>query len=497
MPARGTLAAHPLPRLLLELSEACFQGALVLERERTRKRFVLRDGAPILAESNLASESLGVLLLDQGRITREDHVRVSEQVRKQGCKEGKALLALGLLEPKDLFVALKEQLRRRMLDCFSWPDGVYALEASDEAPAEAQAFRVDPLALVLDGLVLHWTADRLYAALGDRLSLRLAPTAQAPAVVRRLRPDAGAAALLDALDGRRTLAEAVHACGAPGALAAAWTLDASGALAVAPEAALAPPAEAKPAASAAEPEIDIVFDGDEDAASEARVKRAAGASADTADGSDDAVALRAELLDRHARLDALDHYTLLGIARNADAAAVKRAYFQAAKRYHPDALTRLGLADLRAAAGEIFARIAKAHAVLVDPAERRAYDAAGDDAAAEDAQRLASAETFFRKGDILLRKGAFRDALQFLGPAVELWPEDSAYRCALGWALYKQAKSDPAAARDHLRAAVELDGRSAVAHYRLGVVLRSLGERDAAEAALARAKALDPKASAG
>jgi curved DNA-binding protein CbpA len=215
-------------------------------------------------------------------------------------------------------------------------------------------------------------------------------------------------------------------------------------------------------------------------------------------GPSDAVAdsLRAEILDRHARLSDLDHYALLGVPRDADAAAIKRAYFGAAKRYHPDALARLGLGDVRSAAEALFARIAKAHAVLSDPRERQRYDEEGRESGSDDAERIVTAESLYRKGEVLLRKGAFREALQFLAPAVDLWPSDAAYRAALGWALYKQTKSDPAAAREHLETAAALDATSAVTFYRLGAVLRALGNAAAADDAFRQARALDPKGSA-
>ena len=88
----------------------------------------------------------------------------------------------------------------------------------------------------------------------------------------------------------------------------------------------------------------------------------------------------------------------------------------------------------------MFAAIGKAHAVLADPKRRRSYDASLDsDETDLDAERLAAAETNYRKGEILMRQGNFRGALEFLRPAVELWPEDATYQGALGWALFKAA----------------------------------------------------------
>ena len=90
--------------------------------------------------------------------------------------------------------------------------------------------------------------------------------------------------------------------------------------------------------------------------------------------------------------------------------------------------------------------------------------------------------------------GNFVAALDYLEPAVELWPEEPAYQALLGWALYKQPKSDSKRAREHLAIADEQEPDNAVTLLRLGLVLRSLDEEDAAEDHLARARALDPDA---
>jgi Flp pilus assembly protein TadD len=132
--------------------------------------------------------------------------------------------------------------------------------------------------------------------------------------------------------------------------------------------------------------------------------------------------------------------------------------------------------------------------VLADPALRRDYDIALAGGSEDfDTARLVQAESLYRKAEILLRAGNFAGALDFLRPCVALWPEDTSYQSALGWALYKRSPSDPKAAREHLEKAVNLDAQDAIAHFRLGMVLRALGEEDDAATMLARAKRLDPK----
>ena len=202
------------------------------------------------------------------------------------------------------------------------------------------------------------------------------------------------------------------------------------------------------------------------------------------------------VLTRPERLAKLSHYELLGVKADAGTAAVKNSYFAAAKTFHPDALARSGLdAKTREQASKVFAEIGKAYAVISNPSKRREYDArAGDEDAALDADRLANAEKLYRKGEILLRQGNFKGALEFLRPAVKLWPEDGTYQSALAWALYKKMPSEPEVARTHLEHAAEFEPDNGVIFFRLSVVLRALGHTDEAAAALQRARHLDPKA---
>lgn len=65
-----------------------------------------------------------------------------------------------------------------------------------------------------------------------------------------------------------------------------------------------------------------------------------------------------------------DFYEVLGVARDADAKAVKEAFRGLAKKYHPD---RNEAPDAEAK----FKEIAEAYAVLSDPDKRRQYDAGG------------------------------------------------------------------------------------------------------------------------
>jgi curved DNA-binding protein CbpA len=173
---------------------------------------------------------------------------------------------------------------------------------------------------------------------------------------------------------------------------------------------------------------------------------------------------------------------LLSINAEATAADIKVSYRQAAKRYHPDALAKAGLDDeTRRQANKVFARISKAYSLLSNSRQRAEYDEAQSSSEGPiDAARLANAESLYRKGEVLLRSGNFARAIEFLRPAVELWPNESDYCSALGWALYRKLPSEPVLAREQLERAVELSPESATAIHRLSIAIRSMGDAEKA-----------------
>ncbi|XP_065366907.1 protein tumorous imaginal discs, mitochondrial isoform X1 [Calliphora vicina] len=71
------------------------------------------------------------------------------------------------------------------------------------------------------------------------------------------------------------------------------------------------------------------------------------------------------------KLNAKDYYQTLGVAKNASAKDIKKAYYQLAKKYHPD--TNKDDPD----AGRKFQEVSEAYEVLSDDTKRREYDTYG------------------------------------------------------------------------------------------------------------------------
>lgn len=498
LPDRGRLGILPFPVLLLLLQRERFSGCLTLQHDPEERIVELSGGRPVQVRAGAREPGLCAALVAAGGLDASAGARASALAAEKRISEERAILALRLLGPKALLSALQDRATALLCDAFAWSDAAFELRpaAGDEpsgAPPEA-ALLDDAIALVHKGLTSYWSAERMVAAMGTAAFRYARPGPGLEAFCAGHPRLASLAALCARIDGRTCLADLARELGQPSAFAAAFLLVAEGVLEYA-DVPLADDAEAGAAKEPEAPQIEIVIAGRDGAGTEApgSAVRADAGKAASANGD----SLRRTILEKRQALEDSDPYEVLGVPRNADLAAIRRAYVTAAKSFHPDVLLRLGLDDVREEANAVFAAISKAHAVLSDPAARREYDESVGDGGTDELQRVATAETLYRKGEVLLRKGSFDEALQFLRPAVELCGDEAVYLEACGWALFKKQAPEPDEARALLERAVALDPASGGAHTRLASVLRTLGKERESQEHLGKARALGEKGRKG
>ncbi|MFL5458185.1 MAG: J domain-containing protein, partial [Myxococcales bacterium] len=84
--------------------------------------------------------------------------------------------------------------------------------------------------------------------------------------------------------------------------------------------------------------------------------------------------LREELADFASRSRGRSHYEVLGVGPDSEAAAIRRAYLERSRRYHPDAWYGKNLGEYAALLSKAFQRLSTAYQVLSDADLRAQYD---------------------------------------------------------------------------------------------------------------------------
>ncbi|MDB4964300.1 MAG: heat shock protein DnaJ domain protein [Myxococcales bacterium] len=207
----------------------------------------------------------------------------------------------------------------------------------------------------------------------------------------------------------------------------------------------------------------------------------------------DAQTLEVEALIQ-ARLAVLDtnpdHYTLIGVPRDATAKQIRTAYLALARQLHPDRLKSLDIPDDDRRAQRLFAEVNTAFSTLSDPKLREEYTSVlqrggaaairAEQSRAEDmTQRVLDSEEAYRKGELALKRDQITTAIRELERAVDLNPDEADYHATLAWARFCASSDKMAAAqptRVALDKAIRQSPKAVTARFYLGRVERMLGK---------------------
>jgi len=148
---QGQLAEAPLPDILQHLRLSKATGVLTLVHGGVRKSLFVKAGCVVFASSNLPNDRLGEILLREGKITVEEYEASIKAISK-GKRQGKALVEMGALSPKQLWEGVQFQVREIVYPLFGWEEGGFQFEESDAPDKERITVELDMVELILIGL---------------------------------------------------------------------------------------------------------------------------------------------------------------------------------------------------------------------------------------------------------------------------------------------------------------------------------------------------------
>jgi hypothetical protein len=148
---KGDLAELPLPDILQHLRLSQSTGVLTVSHGGAKKSLFAKTGRIVFASSNLPNDRLGEILLREGKITVEEYEASIKAISK-GKRQGKALVEMGALSPKDLWQGVQFQVQEIVYPMFQWEDGQFHFEDSQAPEKERITVDLDIVGLVLQGL---------------------------------------------------------------------------------------------------------------------------------------------------------------------------------------------------------------------------------------------------------------------------------------------------------------------------------------------------------
>ncbi|MBA3394981.1 MAG: hypothetical protein H0T89_20210 [Deltaproteobacteria bacterium] len=194
------------------------------------------------------------------------------------------------------------------------------------------------------------------------------------------------------------------------------------------------------------------------------------------------IATRIAMIERNA-----DHFAVLGIVPEAPVEAVRAAYFSMARKLHADSLKEVGIVDEAGHGPRVLAQLNAAFMVLSDATRRRDYVSAlkrGELTAVAPRARTGEldkselAMEAFQRGELALRREQISEAVDELGKAARLAPQNLDYAALLAWARFCASEDKQSISGETRRALLRAIDRSSNPlnwHFLLGRIERILG----------------------
>ena len=336
---RGSLRHYPLPDILIGLQRMFKTGILEVTQESLKKKIHISSGNMVFAASDHERDGLGEVLLKDGKISKKHYEKAEEIRKKTGAPFAEILVHMGYLKPSDLLSALELQAKSIVGSLVALKDAEFEFLEGPLPSKDAVNLNVSLADLIYDavkenadlGFVENYLLDRVVGFSSTPLNL-----------FEKIRLTEADRMVLSFVDGKTSVRDILRLCplGREELLKTVYAL-----------------LEARFLAIKSEGGSPGGVDAEE-------ISEAAGETGNE---------LIDEIEKMYSGYENLDYYRILGLDRHVAQDRIKKAYYRAAKKYHPD--LHLGLPeDTKKKLLEIFTYITNAYLTLSNAAKREEYD---------------------------------------------------------------------------------------------------------------------------
>jgi curved DNA-binding protein CbpA len=445
---KGRFNIYPLSDLLIGLQRTSRTGILKVNSLSLEQRLFLKKGDIVFAESNYEKDRLSDVLLKSHKINERQYNKTEEIHGKTGSPYAAILVHMGYVKSQDVKHAIELQVKRMITRLFLMKDAEFEFIEGASSPEKGIALKLS-------------IADLIYRAVKKNADVELLESYLLDSIVyfssnplnlfRKIRFTELDRTVISYVDGKRSIGDIIK-------------LQAS--------------------AGGANP-LKTIF-----ALLEARFlkiteKRASSAETVGGKGFEKQGEQCGELSDEikllYSSYRNLDYYHILGVTYKSSQEEIKKAYYSAAKKYHPDK----HLLQLREEAisqlTEIFTYITNAYLTLTNHKRRKEYDS-----------------HLLNKDAGSLMTGAQEDVQpREHGVGLQSNQAETSWNPRRGEQYFTRGKTafwheDFGSAAREFASAIYFDPTVSNYHYYYGRTLLSLGNPKKAVEALNRAKELEP-----
>ena len=462
----GDIKDMTVPWLFQELAAGKKTGTATFEQDMVVKKVFFSKGDILFAASNVDDDRLGEFLVRNGKMTQAQLDTASATIRKTNKKLGAILFELGILEPRELVLQVKHQIKYIILTLFSWRNGRYHYQDGHASGDDIIPLQMSTGALILEGIQFQdWQVIRKGL---PSMKTVLRPSTDPSVLFQNVPLTEDQKAVLELIDGIKDLEQLCSrsAIGDFNTLKAVYLLL---------------------ALRMAEP-------GNLNAPEKVSARAAVSEVVARADTKPEAPITRQAILNAFDALKVQNHFEVLGVNATTSPAELKKKYFRMAKRYHPDRHFEPEMADLKDKLDTLFARIHDAYHVLCNEDQRRQYEKEreqvpgaaahfeekrADDYVENYAEKTKSAAAYYNAGMKEFSVGNFWGAADAFAWATRLDPVKAAYFFQYGLSLTRIPRRRHEA-EENLQKAIEIDPLKPEYHLELGNLYLKSGLRSKA-----------------
>ena len=414
-------------------------GQLLFKRGAVKKQLLFVDGSLVHAKTNIPEERLGEVLFKLGKISGEAHSEIERYI-EPGQSIGQALSEKGLISQRGVDDGLAYQMREIGLSLFAFFDAEIVFQEKASLPGQGWVQRVNLPYLIEDGIRRMKFDPELQQFLAgkapypkDKAFIHLL-TEEEKEMLSKIKGGEEAAALWRSLKYNSDFFWK--------SLYLLYCLN-----------------------------IVDFRDKDQIVAEEESRK---GSEAEAAAG--DAAEELSEVAAFHERIGGMSYYQVLGVGKQASEEEIKKAYFQLARRFHPDRFNRSTPAADRVKIEDLFDKITKAYHTLTNKELRKVYDIKTPAAGADDRGKdvFKKADTKFRQAKTLYGQGRYEDAITLLEEAVRLNRLKGGYFLLLALTEMKIPSLRKQSEQNFLKA-IELEPWNPEGYVGLGILYKTVG----------------------